>query len=65
MSAIASVTPETKVYSIEVPALQAALAQNPDIAARVQRNLLRRLSTRLRAATEAITCILHAMETKG
>jgi CRP-like cAMP-binding protein len=62
VTATAAVSPETRLVSIEVPALQAVLAQNAAMAAKVQRSLLRRLSHRLRATSDAVHCLLRAME---
>jgi CRP-like cAMP-binding protein len=61
VTAVAAVTPETRVYSVAVPELQALLAQHPPLAAKIQRALLRRLATRLRAATEAVQSVVRAM----
>lgn len=62
VSATAAVTPETRLCSLEVPAVQTLLAQHPLLAAKVQRTLLRRLSTRLRSATDAVHSLLRTME---
>jgi hypothetical protein len=40
----------------------ALLARNPSMTVKMQRNLLRRLSTRLRSATEAVHSLLRTME---
>lgn len=61
VTAIAAVTPETKAYSIDVPPFQALLAQNPEMASKVQRALLRRLSARLRATSDALYSLVQAM----
>lgn len=58
-SATATVTPETRLFSIEVPPLQAFLGEHPSIAYRVHRGLIRRVAARVRAATEALTCLLQ------
>ncbi len=60
-TATAAVTPETKMVSVEVPAFQALLAQNPDMAAKVQRGLLRRISSRLRATSEALYSLVQSL----
>ena len=56
-TAAATVTPETRVYSAEVPPVQALLAQHAEIAAKVYRSLAKRLAHRLRAATETVRAL--------
>ncbi|MBI2933365.1 MAG: cyclic nucleotide-binding domain-containing protein [Planctomycetes bacterium] len=60
--AVAALVPETRVGSWEIQALHALFEQDPALANRVLRSLVKRLAHRLRATAEGLMALLKAFD---
>jgi SulP family sulfate permease len=60
-SAMATLTPETRVAAWSIAELNGLFEKDPALAARLHRSIARKLATRLRATSEAVFALLQGV----
>ncbi|MBI3099662.1 MAG: cyclic nucleotide-binding domain-containing protein [Planctomycetes bacterium] len=64
-TAVAAIAPELKLLSFERKAFEKLLTDDPLLAARIYRGMLRKVAARLRLADEAIQTLLRSLNYTG